>query len=210
MESPVVKRKTKLNLVKNRIWLWLTHDLTNRRTATQETRILNRGSAQPEVTQISEKGNRQAGSGSVRKRPISLSPTPTSRRPNLITAGGEQLKALSPREVVVKDSYRQDTSVVIQWESETSNILGFRVVYRLFGDDAFQPGPPLDPSAREFIIKNVPHQVISSEFDSINLLICCSSKSQIKIDRSISFFEKQTNKQTNKHKSMNRFVTRSN
>lgn len=65
----------------------------------------------------------------------------------------------SDREVIVKDAYRQDTSVVIQWDSETQNILGFRVVYRLFGDANFQPGPPLDPSEREFKIKNVPAQV---------------------------------------------------
>ena len=126
------------------------------------TRIIGRGSAQPETKQINEINSRQ-GSGSVRKRPTSVtspSSAPTNRRPNVITAAGDQLKSsLSAREVVVKDSYRQDTSVVIQWESETSNILGFRVVYRLFGDDSFQPGPPLDPSAREFIIKNVPHQV---------------------------------------------------
>lgn len=65
------------------------------------------------------------------------------------------------REVIIKDAYRQDTSVVIQWDSETSHILGFRVVYRLFGDNTFQPGPPLDPSEREFKIKNVPAQVRS-------------------------------------------------
>ena len=89
-------------------------------------------------------------------------------RPNLITgsnanyqpdsegAGSGLLLNAGDREVVVKDAYRQDTAVVIQWDSETSNILGFRVVYRLFGDNSFQPGPPLDPSEREFKIKNVP------------------------------------------------------
>lgn len=78
------------------------------------------------------------------------------------------------RDVVVKDAYRQDTSVVIQWDSETANILGFRVVYRLFGDNSFQPGPPLDPSEREFKIKNVPSQVrqiLSSNFRLIVVVI---------------------------------------
>jgi len=146
---------------------------TSRPATTSATRIINRGSIEPEPMRINQVTNRQGGSGSVRKRPTSPTPTPppptmTNRRPNLITGGGggggggggssSSMKSLLPREVVVKDSYRQDTSVVIQWESESSNILGFRVVYRLFGDDSFQPGPPLDPSAREFIIKNVPHQ----------------------------------------------------
>jgi len=91
-------------------------------------------------------------------------------RPNLILAGSQNYPDIDTgpaagysfpgeREVIVKDAYRQDTSVVIQWDSETSNILGFRVVYRLFGDNSFQPGPPLDPSEREFKIKNVPAQV---------------------------------------------------
>ena len=35
-----------------------------------------------------------------------------------------------PKEVIVRDAYKEDSSIVIKWESETSNILGFRVVYR--------------------------------------------------------------------------------
>ena len=53
---------------------------------------------------------------------------------------------------------RQDNSVIIQWDSDTSNILGFRVVYRLFGDKSFKQGPPLESTEREFKIKNVPTQ----------------------------------------------------
>ncbi|XP_057372454.1 uncharacterized protein LOC130693341 isoform X1 [Daphnia carinata] len=111
----------------------------------------------------------RGGVGASRTRPYG-----PGGRPNLITgnsnnyagdvhAPGNHLDGIassvaSEREVIVKDAYRQDTSVVIQWDSETSNILGFRVVYRLFGDTSFQPGPPLDPSEREFKIKNVPAQ----------------------------------------------------
>ncbi|XP_033150799.1 leucine-rich repeat and fibronectin type-III domain-containing protein 3 isoform X2 [Drosophila busckii] len=61
-------------------------------------------------------------------------------------------------EVQVKNAFRQDSSVIIQWDSETANILGFRVVYRLFGEKAFKQGPPLEASEREFKIKNVPAQ----------------------------------------------------
>lgn len=64
-------------------------------------------------------------------------------------------------EVIVKNAFRQDNSVIIQWGSETANILGFRVVYRLFGDKSFKQGPPLEASEREFKIKNVPSQVSS-------------------------------------------------
>ncbi|KAJ8960950.1 hypothetical protein NQ318_020251, partial [Aromia moschata] len=62
------------------------------------------------------------------------------------------------KEVMVKNAFRQDNSVIIQWGSETANILGFRVVYRLFGDKSFKQGPPLEASEREFKIKNVPSQ----------------------------------------------------
>ncbi|XP_052864375.1 leucine-rich repeat and fibronectin type-III domain-containing protein 3 [Anopheles cruzii] len=62
------------------------------------------------------------------------------------------------KEVQVKNAFssRQDSSVIIQWDSDTANILGFRVVYRLFGDKNFKQGPPLEASEREFKIKNVP------------------------------------------------------
>ena len=62
------------------------------------------------------------------------------------------------KEVQVKNAFRQDSSVIIQWDSDTTNILGFRVVYRLFGDKSFKQGPPLESSEREFKIKNVPSQ----------------------------------------------------
>lgn len=63
-----------------------------------------------------------------------------------------QIKLHSPS----PSSSRQDSSVIIQWDSDTANILGFRVVYRLFGDKSFKQGPPLEASEREFKIKNVP------------------------------------------------------
>ena len=59
----------------------------------------------------------------------------------------------------MRDAYKDDNSIVIKWESEVSNILGFRVVYRLFGKPEFKQGPPLAPSEREFRIKNVPSDV---------------------------------------------------
>ena len=63
-------------------------------------------------------------------------------------------------EVIVREAYKEDNLIVIKWDSETSNILGFRVVYRLFGKPEFKQGPPLGPSEREFRIKNVPANVI--------------------------------------------------
>ncbi|XP_063237644.1 leucine-rich repeat and fibronectin type III domain-containing protein 1-like protein [Bacillus rossius redtenbacheri] len=77
----------------------------------------------------------------------SAAPTPVWTRPRV-----------ARKEVVVRSAYRQDNSVIIQWDSETTNILGFRVVYRLFGDKSFKQGPPLEASEREFKIKNVPTQ----------------------------------------------------
>lgn len=67
-------------------------------------------------------------------------------------------RAEEDKEVQVKNAFRQDNSVIIQWDSDTTNILGFRVVYRLFADKSFKQGPPLEASEREFKIKNVPPQ----------------------------------------------------
>lgn len=60
---------------------------------------------------------------------------------------------------MVKDVLRQDNAVIIYWDTEATNILGFRVIYRLFGDNSFKQAPPLEASEREFKIKNVPSQV---------------------------------------------------
>ncbi|KAK7050068.1 hypothetical protein SK128_028179, partial [Halocaridina rubra] len=103
------------------------------------------------------------------ERPLAQ-PVPSDSRPNLVIRQNEPLSGHSEdffgaqaqgpfvEEVIVQDAYRKDNSVIIQWDSEVSNILGFRVVYRLFGDKNFKLGPPLAASEREFKIKNVPTQ----------------------------------------------------
>lgn len=83
----------------------------------------------------------------------------THQRPSLVMGYPNRKNAEESTEVIVKNAFRQDNSVIIQWSSETANILGFRVVYRLFGDKSFKQGPPLEASEREFKIKNVPSQV---------------------------------------------------
>ena len=73
-------------------------------------------------------------------------------------------------EVIVREAYKEDNLIVIKWDSETSNILGFRVVYRLFGKPEFKQGPPLGPSEREFRIKNVPANVCVNKFQNFEEL----------------------------------------
>ena len=70
-------------------------------------------------------------------------------------------------EVIVRDAYKEDNSIVIKWDTDTSNILGFRIVYRLFGKPEFKQGPPLAPSEREFRIKNVPSNVSFDKFRQV-------------------------------------------
>lgn len=78
-------------------------------------------------------------------------------RPPLVL-GSPLYKAKSDKDIVVKDVLRQDNTVIIYWDTEVSNILGFRVIYRLFGETSFKQAPPLEASEREFKIKNVPSQ----------------------------------------------------
>lgn len=84
---------------------------------------------------------------------------PHQRPPLVLNFPQQKPKIDDSNEVIVKNAYRQDNSVIIQWDSDVANILGFRVVYRLFGDKSFKQGPPLEASEREFKIKNVPSQV---------------------------------------------------
>lgn len=85
-------------------------------------------------------------------------------RPPLVLGSPLYKTKTSERDIIVKDVMRQDNTVIIYWDTEAVNILGFRVIYRLFGDSSFKPGPPLEASEREFKIKNVPPQVSSVSF----------------------------------------------
>ncbi|XP_046465313.1 uncharacterized protein haf [Neodiprion pinetum] len=75
----------------------------------------------------------------------------------------------SDKGIIVKDVLRQDNTVIIYWDTEGLNSIGFKVIYRLFGETSFKSGPPLGNNEREFKIKNVPAQecmivcVVSSE-----------------------------------------------
>ncbi|XP_036227304.1 uncharacterized protein haf isoform X2 [Bactrocera oleae] len=91
---------------------------------------------------------------------IAHSKTQKQQRPPLVLSFPPQSDTRfdDTNEVQVKNAFRQDNSVIIQWDSDTANILGFRVVYRLFGEKTFKQGPPLEASEREFKIKNVPAQ----------------------------------------------------
>lgn len=79
-------------------------------------------------------------------------------RPPLVL-GSPLYKSKSNEDIVVKDVLRNDNAIIIYWDTEVTNILGFKVIYRLFGDNNFKQAPPLEASEREFKIKNVPTQV---------------------------------------------------
>lgn len=96
---------------------------------------------------------------------------PHQRPPLVMNFPQQKRKVDDSNEVVVKNAYRQDNSVIIQWDSDVANILGFRVVYRLFGDKSFKQGPPLDASEREFKIKNVPSQVSFHKLKNIIIFL---------------------------------------
>ncbi|XP_019697372.2 uncharacterized protein LOC109503934 isoform X1 [Harpegnathos saltator] len=79
-------------------------------------------------------------------------------RPPLVLGSPLYKSKSGEKDIVVKDVLRQDNAVIIYWDTEATNILGFRVIYRLFGDNNFKQAPPLEASEREFKIKNVPSQ----------------------------------------------------
>ncbi|XP_042879369.1 uncharacterized protein LOC122257893 [Penaeus japonicus] len=123
-------------------------------------------------------------------------PVPSASRPNLVLRTNDDesaddffgARAQVPyvEEVIVQHAYRKDNSVIIQWDSEVSNILGFRVVYRLFGDKNFKLGPPLAASEREFKIKNVPTQEC--------IVVCVVSLEDVNVTPSKCIHENYKNK----------------
>lgn len=80
-------------------------------------------------------------------------------RPPLVLGSPLYKSKFTDKDIIVKDVLRQDNAVIIYWDTEATNILGFKVIYRLFGDSSFKQAPPLEASEREFKIKNVPSQV---------------------------------------------------
>ncbi|XP_034183932.1 leucine-rich repeat and fibronectin type-III domain-containing protein hattifattener [Osmia lignaria lignaria] len=79
-------------------------------------------------------------------------------RPPLVLGSPLYKSKSTEKNIIVKDVLRQDNAVSIYWDTEATNILGFKVIYRLFGDNSFKQAPPLEASEREFKIKNVPSQ----------------------------------------------------
>lgn len=79
---------------------------------------------------------RRPGSNGPAAQPPSppLVPWRSPNRPALVSASngysGKGQVAPLAHDVIVRSAYRQDNAVIIQWDSETANILGFRVVYR--------------------------------------------------------------------------------
>ncbi|XP_022241874.1 vasorin-like [Limulus polyphemus] len=59
-------------------------------------------------------------------------------------------------EVKIRDAFRTGNSIMVEWDSNSSNLLGFQVVYRVFGEEQFTRGPSLVASQRQYAIPNVP------------------------------------------------------
>ena len=156
---------------------------TTRKPSTLSSTVITTSSVTTSVTSSTTKSTSEATTnGTVTTKAVSKQ-TPTrstvpgwrnhgmNQRPSLITGYSSRSKAEGETEVIVKDAYRQENSVIIKWNSESANILGFRVVYRVFGEKTFKPGPPLEASEREFKIKNVPPQVRTT---------CCSRGQKVR------------------------------
>ena len=129
-----------------------------------------RGSSQLSRRQYDGLLETAAGTGSSVPRSLDRSSLLPLNKPDLVTRTSGQQQELPHdldsiaqeamvEDVIIRDAFKEENSIVIKWDSETLNILGFRVIYRLFGTPQFKQGPPLAPSEREFKIKNVPDSV---------------------------------------------------
>lgn len=101
--------------------------------------------------------NHPAGSNIIHQEQEHVIATSPTTRPSLVQ-GAPLYKS---KDIIIKNVLKHDNAIVIIWDTHSSNVIGFRVIYRLFGDTNFKPGPHLDAKEREFTIKNVPPQVYS-------------------------------------------------
>lgn len=143
--------------------------VTDSPTAAPTVPVTNSETSKPAILETSTSTVRPSRVPSLRPAAPTWRHAPHQRPPLVMNFPQQKPKVDDSNEVVVKNAYRQDNSVIIQWDSDVANILGFRVVYRLFGDKSFKQGPPLEASEREFKIKNVPSQV--SLYNLKNIII---------------------------------------
>lgn len=66
-------------------------------------------------------------------------------------------------DIVIRDIQRTSDSIMLRWES-LKHLPGYRIIYRLFGEDAFRHGPPLAPTEREYRIKHIPFNVSKFQY----------------------------------------------
>jgi len=95
--------------------------------------------------------------------PTRLLPT---NPPNFINSGRsvtpkitlpEDLIFADKSDIEIEKIERNGEAILVQWKSREET--GFRVIYRIFGEETFRHGPPLTPNEREYMIQTVPHSV---------------------------------------------------
>lgn len=92
---------------------------------------------------------------------------PSSHNPALSIARSPSLMFAEKSDIVLRDIQRNSDSITLRWES-MKPMAGYRIIYRLFGEDAFRHGPPLAPTEREYKIKHIPFNV-SYKLHSLNI-----------------------------------------
>ncbi|XP_067125591.1 uncharacterized protein [Centruroides vittatus] len=91
--------------------------------------------------------------GSVLK--VTPGVSPDSTYPTLSRSDSSRTR-LEDEEVQVVDVYRSGSRIAVEWESISDNLLGFKVIYRKFGEDEFRAGPALPKTQKRFELENVP------------------------------------------------------
>ncbi|XP_076304312.1 uncharacterized protein LOC143222148 isoform X2 [Tachypleus tridentatus] len=84
----------------------------------------------------------------------------TSRTSGIVAtdslSAGTKIPDSVREEVKILDVFRTGNSIMVEWDSNSSNLLGFQVVYRVFGEEQFTQSPSLVASQRQYAIPSVP------------------------------------------------------
>lgn len=89
---------------------------------------------------------------------LMVQPPPSHNPPALGNPRTPSLIFAEKSDIVLRDIQRNSDSIMLRWES-MKQLAGYRIIYRLFGEDTFRHGPPLAPTEREYRIKHIPFNV---------------------------------------------------
>jgi len=72
-----------------------------------------------------------------------------------LTQASEQSSLVIKEAVKAIKAFRKESSIVLEWDSIISEMIGFQVIYRYFGSKEFKKGPIVSANSRKYVIPHL-------------------------------------------------------